>query len=485
MNATSFLKRIWEDPNTTITLGLFILGTLFVFFSFFILQKDKPYITSRESLYTTPLIIGCIFIFISIMFAIKLLPKMDSKKDKKENICATLAREFPTLDKDTIKCIFHSCNHDVPLKDHIHVYELISINGIVDKDGTYYGMYERSGHIAPNKTSDGLVIHVAASSAGISFGDLHVIAIDLLAKEKLLIEVLEDTYRCKIFKIFFQTPKLSNEPFHIRFMFKWERAMNPFQDFDGITAKDFSYLPKEMHATLQLPGEAVLYEGITISNDGKQISRLKMDRNIDTKKGRFIYKVGLREISPNSTHLLIVYKIDKSSKLLSLRDMIEISQVSESDLNNVYIVEKSIEGNYAATREILYDRMKMFPEGFLVAKLCDMVVGYVETCIWNVQDFTTFEEIKNFPSLFDPKGKYLYIISLCVAEPFRRKGVASKLLESVINLARQKNISEIHLVSKKEIVTLYEKYGFEYVKDLPNFFPGFHGIFMKKRLISI
>src|SRR3989338_10868435 len=117
------------------------------------------------------------------------------------------------------------------------------------------------------------------------------------------------------------------------------------------------------------------------------------------------------------------------------------------DIDYIHSVEKAVEGENAATKETLLSRFKMFPEGFLVAEEDDKIVGHVESCLWNKEDFETFDEIENFPKEYDPNGKTLYVIFLAVDEKYRKRGIGSELIKSLEKYARDKNLNKLQLVS--------------------------------------
>lgn len=159
-----------------------------------------------------------------------------------------------------------------------------------------------------------------------------------------------------------------------------------------------------------------------------------------------------------------------------------IDRATKSDLSGIREIEESVEGRNAASMVTLRERLSTFPEGFLVARVRGLVVGYLASCTWNRDHYTTFEELRDFKAQHDPKGKYLYVIYVCVAKEFRRRKIATRLLQEVERVAREKGVREIHLVSKRKVISLYTKLGFEKIEELPEFVEGLNGVLVKKRL---
>ena len=64
------------------------------------------------------------------------------------------------------------------------------------------------------------------------------------------------------------------------------------------------------------------------------------------------------------------------------------------------------------------------------------------------------------PTFSNPSGKVAYITNMYTEKQFRRRGIASKLLEKVINEARLLNYKIIRLHASLDGRKLYLKYGF-------------------------
>ena len=64
------------------------------------------------------------------------------------------------------------------------------------------------------------------------------------------------------------------------------------------------------------------------------------------------------------------------------------------------------------------------------------------------------------PNYSNPTGKVAYITNMYTANKYRRKGIASKLLEKIINEARILDYKILRLHASLEGKNLYKKYGF-------------------------
>src|SRR5687768_3059001 len=125
-----------------------------------------------------------------------------------------------------------------------------------------------------------------------------------------------------------------------------------------------------------------------------------------------------------------------------------ISSATENDLADIWEIEKRVEGVNAAAPETLYRRQKMFAEGFKLARINGQVAGYVESCRWVRPEFDTYDQISDFPARHTPRGNELYVIFLATSPDFRKRGVATQLVESLKDTARANGLETVSLVAK-------------------------------------
>ena len=69
------------------------------------------------------------------------------------------------------------------------------------------------------------------------------------------------------------------------------------------------------------------------------------------------------------------------------------------------------------------------------------------------------------PTYCRQSGRKGYISNMYVRTPYRRKGIAGKILETLIDDAHERGVDDILLEATEEGRHLYEKRGFEYMKD--------------------
>ncbi|MGD0644078.1 MAG: ribosomal protein S18-alanine N-acetyltransferase [Candidatus Bathyarchaeia archaeon] len=80
---------------------------------------------------------------------------------------------------------------------------------------------------------------------------------------------------------------------------------------------------------------------------------------------------------------------------------------------------------------------------------------------------------------------YSHIITINVAPDYRRKGIASKMLEEIESIFKQKGITECHLEVREDngaALKLYQKTGYQKIGRLEKYYGKNHGLYLKKNL---
>ena len=76
-----------------------------------------------------------------------------------------------------------------------------------------------------------------------------------------------------------------------------------------------------------------------------------------------------------------------------------------------------------------------------------------------------------------------HIITINVAPHYRRKGIATNMLQEIENILKQKGMSECHLEVREDNQTalkLYQKSGYQKVGRLEKYYGKAHGLYLKK-----
>ena len=113
----------------------------------------------------------------------------------------------------------------------------------------------------------------------------------------------------------------------------------------------------------------------------------------------------------------------------------------------------------AASPEQIAERMKAFPENFVVAEADGKIVGFINGGTTDRPHLP--DEMYHDVSLHIPEGDYQTVFGLNVLPDYRHQGVAGKLVEFFTDLAQKRGKKGVILTCKEHLVGFYEKHGFQ------------------------
>lgn len=167
-----------------------------------------------------------------------------------------------------------------------------------------------------------------------------------------------------------------------------------------------------------------------------------------------------------------------------------------NDIDFVMEIEKSCFSSFIQEeKSILLERIKTFPQGFILLCHKNDVLGYCSTELWNCS-YPEKLESKDFAlnhSIFErhkSNAETLYISSIAVLPAKRGAGLGKFLFPETIKMVKEKNLqikkivllvcSQWHVAKK-----IYTNYGFEKIGEIKDFFRleenrYISGIIMKK-----
>lgn len=139
---------------------------------------------------------------------------------------------------------------------------------------------------------------------------------------------------------------------------------------------------------------------------------------------------------------------------------IKIRQVYIEDLDAVTEVEaRCFPEAEAARREALEQRIKTFPESFVVAEIDNKVIGFINGCVINKTIIS--DELFKDSTLHVKDGNYQTIFGLDVIPEYRNQGIAAKLMNYMIEVSRAAGRKGVILTCKEKLIHYYEKFGYK------------------------
>lgn len=129
----------------------------------------------------------------------------------------------------------------------------------------------------------------------------------------------------------------------------------------------------------------------------------------------------------------------------------DLDQAAQVELNCFPAAE-------AADRAALKARLEAFGESFLVAEADGRIIGFINGAV--TDEKTIADEMFEDISLHDPDGAFQSIFGLDVIEEYRHMGVASRLMEAMIETAGKQGRKGLILTCKDRLIGYYEKFGY-------------------------
>ena len=97
-------------------------------------------------------------------------------------------------------------------------------------------------------------------------------------------------------------------------------------------------------------------------------------------------------------------------------------------------------------------------ESFLVAETEGRVIGFINGAV--TAQRTISDDMFEDAGLHNPEGAYQSIFGLDVVEEFRCQGIASRLMEEMIERARRQGRRGLILTCKDRLIGYYERFGY-------------------------
>jgi GNAT superfamily N-acetyltransferase len=107
-------------------------------------------------------------------------------------------------------------------------------------------------------------------------------------------------------------------------------------------------------------------------------------------------------------------------------------------------------------------------ESYKYYKKCFEKDEHVAYLVYDVDQFAGCGDVSFYevmPTYSNPMGTNAYIMNMYTRPKYRRKGIASKTLDLLVQEAKKRGIKKISLEATEMGIPVYEKYGFIRMKD--------------------
>ena len=132
---------------------------------------------------------------------------------------------------------------------------------------------------------------------------------------------------------------------------------------------------------------------------------------------------------------------------------------SMEDLFAVSAVEKEcFPPLEAATEDSFRERLKFYGNHFLLLYKGDRLISFVDGFCTKEENLTDL--MYEDASLHDEEGSWQMIFGVNTVPAYQRRGIASKMLEEFIQMAKEEGREGLVLTCKKEKIPFYSRLGF-------------------------
>ena len=133
-----------------------------------------------------------------------------------------------------------------------------------------------------------------------------------------------------------------------------------------------------------------------------------------------------------------------------------------SDLNAIERIANVVHPDLAERPDVFAEKLDLFPEGCFVLVKHDILWGYAFVHPWNLNDIP---KLNQFLFRLPASSECLLIHDVAVLVRARGHGASKFLLERVANLARERGLSCLALVSVYNSHLHWERLGFQIVSN--------------------
>lgn len=130
-----------------------------------------------------------------------------------------------------------------------------------------------------------------------------------------------------------------------------------------------------------------------------------------------------------------------------------------SQLPEIMVIEQTgFSPAEAATEAAMEDRIKLYPDTFIVANAKDKVAGYIVGPAYHQRYLADDLFETSHPNI--STDEYQTVLSLVVHPVFQGLGIGGKLLDELAMVAKGQGRKAVTLTCLKELIPFYERHGY-------------------------
>ena len=136
-----------------------------------------------------------------------------------------------------------------------------------------------------------------------------------------------------------------------------------------------------------------------------------------------------------------------------------IRQALLSDLDAVTALEQQcFPASEAASRDTFTHRLNSFPECFWAAESGGQIAAMINGMTTDSRDLN--DEMYEKTAFYSADGAWLMLFGVATHPDYQKKGLASRLMNHVIEEMKRQEKSGLVLTCKEELLPFYQRFGF-------------------------
>lgn len=406
--------------------------------------------------------------------------KMLSNSNSLGKVSSAIMETFRDLDPAAVSAVvFESCEHLPVIQGQSLSVHTANFTTLIDSEGTYYGLYSFDGIVRVDEGLDYLYLHIGAPGQPLNLGELALSCFDELRKLSLSAQLVGMGQNCWLCRINLDSLRAGGEEVKLRLSFRRQNCVNLLHGFELFRLDPLLSHGARMTSRLFLPGHAFALDAFKVMNGNIEV--VKLNRAEDALERRYIYSLeGI--VGHGDEAIGVRFKVDPvTAERRRLRDLVTVDRARIEDLSKIAGMESILRVRVAAKLDDLNDRLLVFPDGILVARIGSDIIGYLQFLLWSREKLTNFRDVSPIHIHHEGDGRLAFIWFFGVLPAFRGRGIGRRLISEVENWSVSKgSIRQLQVVTQPTLRTYFEDIGFKKIADLEEYMPGMSAVHMAR-----
>jgi ribosomal protein S18 acetylase RimI-like enzyme/pimeloyl-ACP methyl ester carboxylesterase len=397
-------------------------------------------------------------------------------------VSSAIMTAFRNLDPAAVSAVLvESCNHLTLIQERSLSVTGANFTTAVDSDGTYYGLYAFDGIVKNNEGIDQIYLHIGAPGQPLSLGELAFSCHDEVRNLALSTELVELGKNCWLCRVNLGSRRGGGEEVRLRLSFRRQNCVSLLHGFELFRLEPVLSAGARVSVRLLLPGRGFALDAFKVKNG--RLEAITPHLSEESLERRYSYSLET-EVEVGDEAIGFRFMIDPvATERRRLRDMITVDRARAEDLPKIAGMESLLSVRVAAKLDDLFNRFVAFPDGMLVARVGDSVVGYVEFVRWNRERPTKFLDVSPIHAQHEVDGRSAFIWFLGVLPAFRGRGIGRRLVSEVASWSEKRGIRQLQIVTQSGLREYFEDIGFKRIADLDEYMPSMTGVFMARGVV--